>query len=784
MVLRVQICNERFISRFGVDRLLLLLAAHVEKQGAMVEYSCLRFEPTLFADPRCISPVPIPFGLDMQQTEAHATSWVFGRWLSEKPDVVVCGGWPFFDLAARAPSVGVRSIFIDAGAVPHDGFPSHLLPIQQELRRIRAQTLPYIDRILPISEFIRLSQTELDRCSNEGVRTVHLGADHLLAVLPANRESGILSKLLEIKKSGKSIVLLLGRFEDFGYKNSSRVFNVIKRAMSGFPNIQLLILGKPGEVHIPLTLAGSVTLIGNPTDGELLELMRMTDLAVSMSLWEGFNLPLVEAQVAGCPVLAFNLAAHPEVIADPWFLCEDDEEMAAKAIRILGKAKKDKPLLDRVQAFKGRLPWNLTLSRYWDEVTSLVGTSRSGGQVSSGRRMVLVDVTNSARDTGNSGVVRVARQLSAVLIKHELLDVICVRWEPERQAFALVSDGVGLLGSFGGPYDPTGHFVGDIDTVVAVDRLLISRSPHCAAPPLMMFPEVALDGSAEARFVWAKRNGLVTASILFDLIPVYHAQYCSEDVVTHYKSYIATTLRMDAMLAISETSRSDFLRYAEETGTKITKHCRTEHLPAQLGQLCRSVSGKDAPAGEVRILCVSTLEPRKNHQKLLEAFESLVSRRPDKKFQLRLVGNLYAGRPEIPAMIKAAEHRGVTVEWLGVISDEQMRAEYEAAHFSVYPSLFEGYGMPIVESLWMGRPCLCSENGVMGELARDGGCLTTDVTSVEKLERALEQLCDDSELYDRLTKEALVRPLDDWRSYGDKIAKFIYNLHNLDRASI
>jgi glycosyltransferase involved in cell wall biosynthesis len=72
----------------------------------------------------------------------------------------------------------------------------------------------------------------------------------------------------------------------------------------------------------------------------------------------------------------------------------------------------------------------------------------------------------------------------------------------------------------------------------------------------------------------------------------------------------------------------------------------------------------------------------------------------------------------------------------------------------------------------------------MGELARDGGCLTTNVRSAEALELALERLCDDAELYERLTNEALKRPLDDWRSYGDKIAKFIYNLYNLDRASV
>jgi len=53
----------------------------------------------------------------------------------------------------------------------------------------------------------------------------------------------------------------------------------------------------------------------------------------------------------------------------------------------------------------------------------------------------------------------------------------------------------------------------------------------------------------------------------------------------------------------------------------------------------------------------------------------------------------------------------------------------ENALFTVYPSLMEGFGIPILESLWHGKPCVCGGNGALGEVARGGGCLIVDQTS-------------------------------------------------------
>jgi cephalosporin hydroxylase len=85
----------------------------------------------------------------------------------------------------------------------------------------------------------------------------------------------------------------------------------------------------------------------------------------------------------------------------------------------------------------------------------------------------------------------------------------------------------------------------------------------------------------------------------------------------------------------------------------------------------------------------------------------------------------------------------------------------------------EGFGMPIVESLWHGRPCICSGDGVMGELAAGGGCLTVDVHDELALSDAIGRLATDHALRRKLAAEAVQRPIKTWREYGAEVCSLL-----------
>jgi hypothetical protein len=131
------------------------------------------------------------------------------------------------------------------------------------------------------------------------------------------------------------------------------------------PDCVLVVLEHASNIKIPGKLKDVVLPIGFPDDHELLEIMGHVDLGLSLSLWEGFNLPLAEMQWAGRPVLALNVAAHPEVMAHPWYLCRDTVEMTGKATELLdGKGPGRSEVTDSLEKFRQHFQWDRFVAQY------------------------------------------------------------------------------------------------------------------------------------------------------------------------------------------------------------------------------------------------------------------------------------------------------------------------------------------------------------------------------------------------------------------------------------
>jgi glycosyltransferase involved in cell wall biosynthesis len=127
--------------------------------------------------------------------------------------------------------------------------------------------------------------------------------------------------------------------------------------------------------------------------------------------------------------------------------------------------------------------------------------------------------------------------------------------------------------------------------------------------------------------------------------------------------------------------------------------------------------------------------------------------------------------------------RQVTTEehniiWRGILPDSELADQYRRSAFTVYPSLAEGFGLPILESLWMDTPCLCHEGGVMAELAADGGCLTVDMSDVIQVMEGLDALLTNPDLRGALRRQARRRSIDTWSDYAAAIAGRLRSLGN------
>lgn len=776
----VLICNERFLPRFGHDRSLVLLGRELALRGHSVSFACLRCErhvlETITSD---IHQLALEDGGGLAEADRLAAEIIEDSWIDHKPDVLVTGGWPFFELAARSGARGVPSLFIDAGAVPHDGYREPTISIQRELRRLRSRTLPFIDCILPNSDFTRDSQTIPDRGHNAGVITIRHGADHLnmgfdAAGIDDCAEQELLSNLDARCRAGFTLILTLGRFEEEGYKNSPMVFDVFARIREQVPDVFLLILAGPATVKVPPRVIDHTMCLTTLSDRTLQEVMRRCRLGLTLSLWEGFNAPLAEMQLAGNPVLAFNLGAHPEVVADPWFLCTSSADMARRAVQLLTQGLPQTiSLRRRLAQSSERLGWSETFEHWIKQIESLTANARLTNGTS--RRLVLIDVTNSSNDPANSGVINVTRRLAARLSTDAELFVVFAVWDRLDGGYVLpTAHHRSYLESYAGPTDWLGRLIEQSGEYVPLDHVLAAADPRCTRAPVLLFSEVALDGSPKQRASWGRDKGFRLAFILHDMLPVFEEKYIDPEIVAAFPIYVETIMQADAIWANSPFTLREFERYCSSRGLTPPVNREAIQLPGELGgsRMLAELHKTD----EIRILCVSTVEPRKQHRALIAAFEELQLRRSDLNLRLILIGNGYPGAESLGEWVKEAARRNNRIEWHGRVSDSELQKEFALATFTVYPSVAEGFGLPIMESLWMGKPCICHECGVMAELAAGGGCLTINVKEPAELSFAMERLSSDTALMDALRRQASGREITTWTAYGRSIADRLKNL--------
>lgn len=153
-------------------------------------------------------------------------------------------------------------------------------------------------------------------------------------------------------------------------------------------------------------------------------------------------------------------------------------------------------------------------------------------------------------------------------------------------------------------------------------------------------------------------------------------------------------------------------------------------------------------------LFVGTFEPRKNLARLLGAYglyRSIVS----EPLPLKVCGGKGWGVPELEELIEKEGLREL-VEVLGYVEDDQLSGLYRKARALLIPSLYEGFGLPIVEAFSQGTPVITSNRGAMEEVAGDGGLLV-DPENIEDMASALATLTDDLELVEQLQLRAHAR---------------------------
>lgn len=256
---------------------------------------------------------------------------------------------------------------------------------------------------------------------------------------------------------------------------------------------------------------------------------------------------------------------------------------------------------------------------------------------------------------------------------------------------------------------------------------LVGKSSKELTTPFLkgdVYVSLGLDWDQKSLTFVAEQRQNVQFKTLFccyDVIPVKFPHLCVGDVASKFAHYFADLAWCaDEFVSISQRSKQDLLHLLEELGTPTP-----ETTVITLGsQLPRSENGrttqltKDA-AGDRFILFVSTIERRKNHETLYRAYTRLLDEGEMNLPRLVFVGMPGWGVSDFFADLRFDYRVKDKVQVLTNVSDADLSWLYENALFSVFPSLYEGWGLAIAESLSAGKFCLASNAGSIPEVGGD-----------------------------------------------------------------
>jgi len=271
---------------------------------------------------------------------------------------------------------------------------------------------------------------------------------------------------------------------------------------------------------------------------------------------------------------------------------------------------------------------------------------------------------------------------------------------------------------------------------------------------------------------------------IHDVIPL-KLPYTTMDDRRRYLGMIKGAVNhASQIISVSETTTRDLLAIAPEAAGKITNTSQSiaplrsdfARNPDDRQQL-RNLLGVDH---KKFFIFLSAIEPKKNLGRLIEAF--LAS---DSPYPLVVVGKkawLYENELRPLNYQATREKLGLTpkgktrIVQLDYVSHDLVGKLVRAARAVLFPSLYEGFGLPILEAMTAGTPVMTSNSGAMAEIARPGTALLIDPLNVEEMTGAIERLARDDDLCTKLSATGMARARDyNWDDYRKKLMQAYEN---------
>ena len=240
-----------------------------------------------------------------------------------------------------------------------------------------------------------------------------------------------------------------------------------------------------------------------------------------------------------------------------------------------------------------------------------------------------------------------------------------------------------------------------------------------------------------------------------DLILFNNPDYFpAEENFYDYRKNMKTAVKLsDQIIAISDHGKAEIVKQLEIPGEWV----KAIHLGIHADEFTRKIQASDSQFKNLNIppdyyFFIGTDYPHKNLVTLLSAFKIVLEQIP--KANLVIVGARYYIRPQ-PKVKELLKSLGDRVVQLGHVSDEALPMLYQRAKALVFPSLYEGFGLPILEAMASGTPVIATQCTSIPEVCGDAALLF-DGYDAQRLADAMLRIWTDDELRDRLIESGQI----------------------------
>lgn len=391
---------------------------------------------------------------------------------------------------------------------------------------------------------------------------------------------------------------------------------------------------------------------------------------------------------------------------------------------------------------------------------------------------IYIDVTFLLNVNFLTGVQRVVREVVTRLLKNKNFSVVLFSWKSDEENLSVI-DAEDFLDCFEKEMIPAKAIktvrqitINDVsagDVFFDIDAVW-NPSNHRRAE---VYPEV-------------KKNGAKIVVFVHDVIPVKHPKFCKQETLFRFLSgYIVAVLQYsDMVISSTQSVLDDFNSLANKLDCKNIK-CRSSWLGADfkksesLTEEVSDIAIEIAAKGKY-ILTVGTIEPRKNHELLLDAY--------DKKLAALGINLVFAGKrgwnvDSLMERIEGHPRYGFGLYHLEGQNDATIRYLYEHAFVVAFPTFDEGFGLPMVEALQLGKVLVASDVPVLREV---GGEFSEyfNPNSPDDFIGLIEKYLERPEEYERRKEIAKKYSPVTWDAVTEKMASFLNEFKNEARLDI